>query len=360
MPEVTLPVGPQHPLIKEPISIVLDLQGEYVTSAQVEIGYVHRGLEQLLQRRSYAQGVAVVERICGICSHAHTTAYCQCVETLLGLEVPSRALTIRTLLCELERLHSHLLWLGVLAEAIGFSTIFMYAWREREHVLDLMEMISGGRIAHGANVIGGVREDLSPDQIDAARERLQGLRAHLSIFVDLVERDRSFHQRTQGIGHLTLDTARAYGVVGPIARASGSTMDIRRDAPYAAYKWLNVPVATTGGGDVLARAWTRVEEIRHSVALCEQLLVDVPDGPLSVRMPRRVPAGEAITRVEAPRGELFYYVRSDGTDSPARVHVRTPTLPTLLVMEVLLPGLQTGDVAAVVAGSDLCMACADR
>ena len=144
--EVTLPVGPQHPLIKEPISIQLDVQGETVTAARIEIGYVHRGLEQLLQRRSYTQGVAIVERICGICSHAHTTAYCQGVETLLGVEVPERAQAIRALLCELERLHSHLLWLGVLAEAIGFAAIFMYSWREREHILDLMEMISGGRI----------------------------------------------------------------------------------------------------------------------------------------------------------------------------------------------------------------------
>ncbi|MHB1318516.1 MAG: NADH-quinone oxidoreductase subunit D-related protein, partial [Anaerolineae bacterium] len=217
MPEITLPVGPQHPLIKEPIAIQLDLQGESVTAARVEIGYVHRGLEQLLQRRTYAQGVAVVERVCGICSHAHTTAYCQCVETLLGLEVPERAQGIRALLCELERLHSHLLWLGVLAEAIGFTALFMYAWREREHLLDLMEMISGGRIAHGANVIGGVREDLSPDQAEATVDSLVQLSDHLSVFVDLVERDRSFHQRTRGIGVLPLPLVYAYGVVGPMA-----------------------------------------------------------------------------------------------------------------------------------------------
>jgi NADH-quinone oxidoreductase subunit D len=360
MAEITLPVGPQHPLIKEPISIQLDLQGETVTAARIEIGYVHRGLEQMLQRRTFTQGVAIVERICGICSHAHTTAYCQCVETLLGLEVPERAQAIRALLCELERLHSHLLWLGVLAEAIGFTAIFMYSWREREHILDLMEMISGGRIAHGANVIGGVREDLSPDQAEATEDHLAALDGNINVFTDLVERDRSFHRRTQGIGMLPLQLAHAYAVVGPVARASGATLDIRRAAPYGAYRRLEVPAATRTEGDVWARAWIRVEEMRHSIGLCQEIVAHLPEGPLTTRVPRKIPAGEALSRVEAPRGELLYYVRSNGSDMPARVHVRTPTLPTLLVMEEMLPGLQTGDIAAVVAGADLCMACADR
>jgi Ni,Fe-hydrogenase III large subunit len=357
VPEITLPIGPQHPLIKEPIAIQLDLRGETVTAARVEIGYVHRGLEQLLQRRSYAQGVAVVERVCGICSHAHTTAYCQAVETLLGLEITERAEAIRALLCELERLHSHLLWLGVLAEAIGFTAIFMYAWREREHLLDLMEIISGGRIAHGANVIGGVREDLSPDQAAATENHLSELTKNMRVFSDLVERDRSFHRRTRGIGLLPIEIVSAYGVVGPMARASGATLDIRRAAPY---RRLQVPAAVATEGDVWARAWTRVQEMRHSIGLCQDIVRCLPEGSLATRVPRRIPAGAAISRVEAPRGELLYYVQSDGGENPARVHVRTPTLPTLLVMEKMLPGLQTGDIAAVVAGADLCMACADR
>lgn len=360
MTEITLPVGPQHPLIKEPISIRLDLRGEYVTAARVEIGYVHRGLEQLLQRRTYAQGVAVVERVCGICSHAHTTAYCQAVELLLGLDIPERAQAIRALLCELERLHSHLLWLGVLAEAIGFTTIFMYAWREREQILDVMEMISGGRIAHGANVIGGVREDLSPDQVEATEQRLTELEEQLSVFTDLVDRDRSFHRRTQGIGVLPLELVYAYGVVGPMARASGATLDIRRAVPYGAYRHLEVPGAVSTEADVWARAWTRVQETSHSIVLCKEILKSLPEGDLATRVPRRIAPARAVSRVEAPRGELLYYVESDGGEMPARVHVRTPTLPTLLVMEEMLPGLQTGDIAAVVAGADLCMACADR
>ena len=360
MTRMTLPIGPQHPLLKEPLAIRLEMEGERVVNAEVSIGYVHRGLERLFQERSYLQNVAVVEKICGICSHAHTTAYCQAVEALLGIEIPPRASAIRVLLCELERVHSHLLWLGVLAEAIGFTTIFMYAWRERERVLDIMESISGGRIAHGVNVVGGVREDISTDLAQEVLVGLQDVAEQMNLFIDLVERDRSFHRRTQGIGRITPEMIAAYGVVGPLARASGATFDVRRDAPYAAYRWLEVPAAVNDRGDVWSRAWVRVEELLHSIALCRQIVSALPEGNLSERAPRRVPEGEAVIRVEAPRGELLYYVRSDGSDTPARIKVRTPTLPALMIMSQILPGLQTGDISVVVAGADLCMACADR
>jgi len=360
MSRVTVPIGPQHPLLKEPIALRLDVVGERVVAAEIEIGYVHRGLERLLQGRTFQQGVAVVERICGICSHAHTTAYCQAVEALIDVDLPPRAAAIRTLLCELERLHSHLLWLGVLSEAIGFTTVFMYAWRDREQVLDAMELISGGRIAHGANVVGGVREDVSPAQAREVLTMLRQLEMQLGLYQELVERDRSFHRRTRGIAVLSAAQVQAYGVVGPMARASGATLDIRRSAPYAAYGWLEVPAAVTSEGDVWARAWTRVQELQHSIDLCRTLLSALPAGPLARRVAERVQAGEAVSRVEAPRGELFYYVRSEGERTAARVKARTPTLPALLAMAELLPGLQTGDIAAVVAGCDLCMACADR
>lgn len=360
MTHIKVPIGPQHPLIKEPIAIRLDVEGERVIAAEIDIGYVHRGLERLLEKRTYQQGVAVVERVCGICSHAHTTAYCQTVEALLDLELPPRAAAIRALLCELERLHSHLLWLGVLAEAIGFTTVFMYAWRDREQVLDAMELISGGRIAHAANVVGGVREDVSAEQASQVLAKLATLRERLGLYVDLVERDRSFHRRTRGIGVASHSMLLANGVVGPMARASGLTLDVRHDAPYGAYRWLEVPVAVTTEGDVWARTWARVQELHNSLVICETLLKALPEGALSERVPRRIPPGEAVTRVEAPRGELLYYVCADGDTTAARVKVRTPTLPTLMLMAQLLPGLHTADIAAVVAGCDLCMACADR
>ena len=360
MSTLTIPVGPQHPLLKEPISFDLDIAQEQVTGARVNVGYVHRGLELLFQQRTYAQNVAVVECICGICSHAHTTAYCQAVEALLGLQLPLRAAHIRVLLCELERIHSHLLWLGVLAEAIGFTTIFMYAWREREEILDILEDLSGGRVAHGVNEIGGVRHDVDERQANALLERLRALQRELGLFGDMIERDRSFHRRTQNIGHMSLEDAHRWGVVGPSARGSGCTFDVRRAQPYAAYSRLHFEVVTDTAGDVWSRAHVRLHETLQSVLLCHQVIQSLPAGPLRVQAPRRVPAGEVVIRVEAPRGELLYYLRADGSDRPARLKVRTPTLPMLMALERLLPGIETADIAPVVGGADLCVACADR
>lgn len=360
MSELTIPVGPQHPLLKEPLSLDLRISGERVKGAAVNIGYVHRGIERLCQERTYVQNVALFECICGICSHAHTTAYCQAVESLLGLEVSPRASAIRVLLCELERVHSHLLWVGVLAEAIGFTTIFMYAWRDREIVLDTMEELSGGRIAHAANSIGGVRIDVSAEHARTLLARVTELAGQMRLFHAMVERDRSFHRRTRDVGVIERDTLRTYGIVGPAARASGCSLDLRRDAPYAAYASLAFDVVTGSEGDVWSRAHVRLEEIDQSLRICEQIAKDLPEGALTVRAPRRVPEGEVVSRVEAPRGELLYYVRADGSERPARVKVRTPTLPALAALERMLPGLETADVAAVVAGADLCVACADR
>jgi Ni,Fe-hydrogenase III large subunit len=358
--KMTIPVGPQHPLLKEPLSIELDLAGERIVDARVSIGYVHRGIEKLCQQRTFAQNVALVERICGICSHAHTTTYCQAVESLMGVEVPARAVYIRALFCELERIHSHLLWMGVLAEAIGFTTVFMYAWRDREIVLDMMEQLSGGRIAHAANMLGGVRVDLSPQAGRDVMGQLGFFREQMGLFRQMVERDRSFHRRTQGVGRMTLEMAHQLGVVGPLARAAGCSVDLRHDAPYGAYPWLDWRVVSGGDGDVWSVAEVRMQEIEQSISLCTQVVQGLPDGPLSVDVPRRVPAGETVARSEAPRGELVYYVSSDGGERPARVKVRTPSLPALLALESLLPGLETADLAAVIAGADLCIACADR
>jgi len=360
MTVMTIPVGPQHPLLKEPISFQLDIVGERVVGATVNIGYVHRGIELLAVKRSYVQDLALIECICGICSHAHTTAYCEAVESLLGLDIPLRAKYIRVLMCELERIHSHLLWMGVLAEAIGFTTIFMYAWRDREIALDILEELSGNRIAHAANIIGGVRIDVSKQQHDSVAQKLGELDEQMDLFQQLVERDRSFHRRTRGVGAMSLEMVRSYGVVGPMARASGCNVDFRRDAPYAAYSRLSVDVASATDGDVWSRALVRLEELVSSINLCQQVLQALPDGPLSVSAPSRVPPGEVIVRVEAPRGELFYYVRSDGSDRPCRLKVRTPSLPTLAALEKLLPGQETADISAVIAGADLCIACVDR
>jgi len=233
--KITIPVGPQHPLLKEPLSFMITLQGENVLESALRLGYVHRGIEKLAESRSYVQNLVLFERVCGICSHIHTMTYCQAVEGLLGLEIPRRGAYIRMLLSELERIHSHLLWLGMLAKNIGLNTVFMYAWRDREIVVDLMEEISGGRVSHAINIIGGVRKDLKKEHIEKLRVCMPDLHERVKELLRIIEHDRSFRARTQGIGYLSPEDVERYCVVGPIARASGLDMDLRRDAPNALY-----------------------------------------------------------------------------------------------------------------------------
>jgi len=347
-------------MLKEPLSFLLTVEGERVVDSVLRLGYVHRGLERLCQERNYVQNLHLVERVCGICSHIHTTTYCQGVEALLGLEVPLRALYLRALQCELERIHSHLLWLGVLAENAGFTTIFMYAWRDREIALDIMDELSGGRVAHAVNILGGVRIDVGEASVASSLMRLDELERRIEVFLGVIQHERTFRARTRNVGHLSAEQVRRYCVVGPVARASGADVDVRRDAPYAAYDRLRFKVITSNEGDVWARALVRTLEAVESVHLCRQLLTELPDGPLSVRAPRRVPPGEVVSRGEAPRGELVYYIRSDGSDKPARIKIRTPTLATLITLPDQLRGVNTADVPVVLAGVDLCISCADR
>ncbi|HUV88155.1 MAG TPA: nickel-dependent hydrogenase large subunit [Anaerolineae bacterium] len=360
MTKMIIPIGPQHPLLKEPLSFQLTVTGERIVDSTLRIGYVYRGIERLAQERSYVQNLHLLERVCGICSHIHTTVYCQGVEALLELEVPPRGLYLRTLLCELERIHSHLLWMGVLAENVGFTTIFMYAWRDREIVLDIMEELSGGRVAHAVNIVGGVRIDLDEEHRDSILERLDLLRGKVEDLLGVVQHERTFRARTQGVGKMSLEQVRRHCVVGPVARAAGLDVDLRRDAPYAAYDRLAFRVVTAQDGDVWACTWVRMQEALESLRLCRQLLSELPEGPLAVKAARRVPAGEVVSRAEAPRGELLYYIRSDGSDRPARIKIRTPTLPVLSVLPEQLRGIHTADVPAVLSGVDLCIACADR
>lgn len=360
MSKIVVPIGPQHPLLKEPLSLQLVVEGERVIDSAMRLGYVHRGIERLCQERTYVQAIHLIERVCGICSHVHTTTYCSAVEALSGLEIPPRAAYLRALLCELERIHSHLLWLGVLARNIGLDTIFMYAWRDREIVLDMMEDLSGGRVSHAVNVIGGVRIDVQAERYEGMLARLADLETQIRRLVGVVENERSLAARTRGIGVLTREDARRYCVVGPVARASGLDVDLRRDDPQRPYPSLEFHVPVHEAGDVWARTLVRVQEAIESVSLCRQILDQLPEGPTSVRAPRRMPVGEAVSRSEAPRGEVLYYVRSDGSDHPARVKIRTPTMTNLITLPSQLDQVTMADVSVVLSGVDLCIACADR
>jgi len=358
--QFTVPIGPQHPALKEPGHFKLTVEGETVVAATARLGYAHRGIEKAVEERSWVQDLYLLERICGICSHVHAMTYCLAVERLAGLAVPPRAQAIRTLVAELERIHSHFLWLGVTAHEAGFDTLFMYSWRDREIVMDLLESLTGNRVHYSANLLGGVKIDVDGPLADAIRRGVDALEERSRHYLDVVRTDETLLRRTRGIGVMTAAEAEAWGVVGPTARASGVTRDVRVEAPYAYYPEIPTQPVTLTAGDLAARLEVRVLDLLESCRLIRALLDALPPGNLTVRMPRRVKAGETVSRVEAPRGELFYFVKSDGTDRPTRVKVRTPTLLNIAAAITQMVGHPLADVPMILAGIDPCFSCNDR
>lgn len=356
----TIPIGPQHPALKEPGHFRFTVDGEIVTSAIVRLGYAHRGIEKLAEAQNWVQNLYLFERICGICSHIHATAYCLGVERLGGIEAPPRAQAIRTLVAELERIHSHFLWLGVSAHEAGFDTLFMYSWRDRETVMDVLEALSGNRVNYSVNLLGGVKVDVTEELAQTIYAGLDFLEARTRHYLDVVSKDASFLQRTRGVGVMTRQQAEVLGVIGPTARASGVLRDIRMEAPYAAYTDFPVRVMLDKRGDLEARFVVRMQELLESCRLIREILAHLPPGELTVRMPRRIKAGETVSRVEAPRGELFYFIQSNGTDMPARVRVRTPTICNMTSVVRLAVGHQLADIPLILAGIDPCFSCNDR
>ncbi|HOL17435.1 MAG TPA: nickel-dependent hydrogenase large subunit, partial [Bacillota bacterium] len=290
MAKYTLPVGPQHPALKEPESFWFKVEGEVIVDVDIRLGYNHRGIEKACESRNYIQCLYLIERICGICSHSHTTAFAQCVEEIAGLEIPARAKYIRVIVGELERLHSHLLWLGVAGHEIGFDTLFMYSWRDREAVLDLLELITGNRVNYAINTIGGVRRDIDGPKREQILSQLDLLADRAKFYADLVTTDSTCLARLENVAKFSAEQARAFGTVGPTARASGIDLDVRRDDPYAAYGEMPFKVIISDRGDLLGRAIVRLEEIGESIKILKYALQNLPDGPLTVKAPRKVPA----------------------------------------------------------------------
>ncbi len=355
-----VPIGPQHPALKEPGHFEFAVDGEVVTHAGIRLGYVHRGIEKSAEDRSWVQNLYLMERICGICSHIHATAYTLGVESLAGLAVPPRAQAIRTLFCELERIHSHLLWLGVAAHEAGFDTLFMYSWRDRETVMDLLEQLSGNRVNYSVNLIGGVKYDVAAEAADAVLRGVDFLEKRTTHYLKIVTTDESFLRRTRGVGGISREQADLLGTVGPTARASGVPRDLRVDAPYAAYADFPVRTVVDERCDLEARFVVRINELFECYRLVREILARLPAGDLSIPAPRRVPEGEVITRVEAPRGELFYYIRSLGGIKPDRVKVRTPSLCNWAAVLSVVVGHKLADIPMILAGIDPCFSCNDR
>ncbi|MCL2632743.1 MAG: nickel-dependent hydrogenase large subunit [Coriobacteriia bacterium] len=360
MAKVTIPLGPQHPALKEPANFALSLDGERIIGAAVNLGYNHRGIEKACESRNYTQTLYLIERICGICSHSHSTAFARAVEEVAGVEVPIRAEWIRTLVAELERLHSHMLWLGVAGHELGFDTLFMVSWRDRELVLDLLSKITGNRVNYGVNKLGGVRCDITQEHIDLIKPVLDQLDESIKYYIELVTNERTLAARMLGVGTLNYDDAVAYGASGPVARAAGVNRDTRRDDPYAAYPEIPFNVIIDDHADVYGRAVVRALELVESVKIIRFILDNLPDGPLETRVPRRIPEGEAFSRYEAPRGEDVHYIKGNGTDKPERVKVRAPTMANAASVALMLQGSYLADVPIIVAAIDPCFSCTDR
>ena len=357
---VQVPIGPQHPALKEPESFMVDLRGEKIDAVRLRLGYNHRGIEKGCEQRTYVQDVYLVERICGICSTSHSTAFVQAVEEIAGLEVPRRALYIRTIIAELERIHSHLLWLGVAGHEVGFDTLLMYSWRDREAVMDLLALLTGNRVNYGLNTIGGVRRDITPEEIPEILRVMDVLEERTKYYIKLGLEEETLIRRLAGVGKLSKEDAVSLGAVGPTARASGVDRDTRRDDPYAAYGEVSFKVVTDDHCDVYGRTLVRLGELMEAYSIVRQLVKNLPEGPITVKAPLRVPAGEAVSRYEAPRGEDVHYVQANGTDKPERVKVRAPTLANTQSVAKMLEDGYLADLPIVIAAIDPCFSCTDR
>jgi NADH-quinone oxidoreductase subunit D len=393
MPELrtetmTVNMGPQHPSTHGVLRLVLELDGETIVSASPTIGYLHTGIEKTAEQKKWQQVIPLVERMDYLSSHSNTLGYVLSVEKLLGLEVPERVAWIRMLLVELQRLNSHLVWLGTHAMDVGAFTVMLYCWRERELILNINEMIAGFRMFPSYLRVGGLREDLPRGFHEAVRSLLDRMPAKIDQYEDLLTKNEIWIRRTRGVGAISKADAYGFGLVGPIARASGSSYDVRKAFPYCRYDTVefDVPIGTVG--DVFDRYLVRLEEMRQSVRICNQVFERIDrtgvwavDDPKIVPPPKdkvytemealiqhfliysqgfTVPAGEAYVPVEGPRGEHGCHVVSDGGNRPWRIKMRAPSLLACQAVEHMIKGALIADVVAVIGSIDVVMGDVDR
>jgi ech hydrogenase subunit E len=353
-----LPFGPQHPVLPEPIHLDLVLEDEKVVDVIPSIGYIHRGLELLVKDREFTDMVYVAERICGICSFVHGMGYCQAVENVMNLEMPERALFLRSIWTELSRLHSHLLWLGLIADAFGFESLFMHSWKVRELILDIFEETTGGRVIFGVNKIGGVRKDIDADTLAKIKKLLPGIKKEVDAVAKVFLNDSSVKHRTVDVGVLSKADAHSWGAVGPMGRASGLDFDMRK-LGYAAYDKIEFDPVVDNGCDSYARIVVRVKEIYQSIEMLSQFIDKIPEGPVDQKI-TTTPNGEYFARLEQPRGEVVYYVKGNGTKFLDRFRVRTPTFANIPPMIKILKGCDLADVPIIVLTIDPCISCTER
>jgi ech hydrogenase subunit E len=353
-----IPFGPQHPVMPEPIHLDLVIEDERVVEAIPTIGYIHRGLEKLAETKDFQDYVYVAERVCGICSFMHGMGYCMAVEEVMGLALPRRAEYLRVMWAELSRLQSHLLWLGLTADAFGFESLFMHCWRLREKILDIFEMTTGGRIIFSVNKIGGVRRDVDEESFKIIRTTLRDFLKEFQNAESTFLGDRSVIHRLRGIGVLTRDDAHRLGAVGPMLRASGIAQDMR-ETGYSVYGELDFAISTAEDGDSYARCEVRLKEVHASVDLILQAIDRMPSGEIETKV-KGAPNGQSFVRLEQPRGEVVYHVRGDGTKFLKRFRVRTPTFANLPSLLKILEGRSLANVPIMILTIDPCISCTER
>jgi len=359
MATTVIPFGPQHPVLPEPVHLTLKVEDEIVKEAIPALGYVHRGLEKLADIRDYHQMITVCERVCGICSMIHGTVYSQSIEELMDIEITDRAKILRVIWSELHRMHSHLLWLGLFADAFGFEALFMQFWKVRERIMDINEATAGSRVIVSVNVIGGVRADLSPDQcrwilseLDVAEKEIQEMQA-------TIMEDYTVKHRTCEVGVLTYDQAYELGAAGPTLRGSGVASDMRM-LGYGGYADLDFEPIIETSGDCWARSTVRFRETLQSIDLVRQAISKLPEGDIAVKVKGNPPDGEVYQRVEQPRGECVYYIRGNGTKHLDRLRIRTPTFANIPPLLAMMPECELADVPVIILSIDPCISCTER
>jgi membrane-bound hydrogenase subunit alpha len=370
---ISIPIGPAHPALKEPVQFLFKMDGEEIVSVDFAPGQVHRGIEWMGMRRNPIRNLYLAERICGICGSAHCFCITRAVEQIAGIEVPDRAEYIRAIMAEFERIHSHLLWAGIAAHELGFDSLLFLTWREREDVMDVLEYISGNRVNYGMFQFGGVRRDITPEQVPRIERSLDHYRGLLDTFKTLLLDDTTIRMRTRDTGVLTRDQALKLCAVGPTTRASGVSMDVRQDSPYSAYADIDVRAVTpdqmTGEvrGDVYDRIVVRLLELKQSIDIIQTCLDTLPAGPYIAESKvakllaiMKKANGEAIGRVEAPRGEDMHYVRMTGKETFDTWKVKASTYSNLMSWIPMLEGEQIADIPIIVASIDPCLSCTDR
>lgn len=384
---MTINMGPQHPATHGVLRLLLELDGETIVKATPHIGYLHRGVEKLAESRTYHQAIVFTDRLDYTNGLSNNLAYCLAVEKLIGIEVPKRAQYIRVILCELQRIAAHLLWLGTHALDLGAMTVLFYAFREREKILDIIEYITGARLTPSFMRIGGVARDVDSEFVRKVREFVDDFPKRVDEYETLLTENIIWKKRTVGIGRLSKEDAISYGVTGPVLRASGVYYDVRKAYPYSSYEDFEFIVPLGKNGDVYDRYLVRIQEMRQSNRIISQAIDGLPEGPYKASFPQAVipdkddvmtdiaslirhfkiaiggfkpEEGEVYASVEAPKGELGFYIISDGSERPYRFRIRPPSFLNLGALPKMIEGQLIADVIATIGSIDIVLGEIDR